>query len=62
MKIANPIYREKLTIEDMLLRILHNDEENVSRQERNTSSLERLALQMSEIASNLEALNQMERN
>ena len=55
---AYPIPRDKPTIEDMLQLLLDNDEKLLARQEKNTLSLERLALQMSEISSNLEALIQ----
>ena len=55
---AYPIPRDKPTIEDMLQLLLNNDEKLLARQERNTLSLQRLALQMSEISSNLEALIQ----
>ena len=39
-------------------RLLDNDEKLLARQERSTLSLERISLQMSEITSNLETLNQ----
>ena len=48
---AYPIPRDKPTIEDMLQLLLENDEKLLARQERNTLSLQRLALQMSEITS-----------